>query len=238
MSWRQDQLSWDLFLNFLPLPSSGEGRHKPLLGRWVETTVSKMESPAVTPETGPRAMPGDASSSLGQSHRIMAATMGTRWDITTSITVPHPGTSAPAPAEQHHPLFQMTPPECNWSRHRAPRGASSRSLPAFDSLQQVLPICTGSIPPCPGLWAVEHLTQEGTQPESHECLRAAAWRNRADTFSLFPNFPPPAVGVFPLLRLPQPSEGGMLCNRSPREGKLSHSTAGWGHGRGTREGSE
>lgn len=157
MSWRQDQLSWDLFLNFLPLPSSGEGRHKPLLGRWVETTVSKMESPAVIPETGPRAMP-DASSSLGQSHRIMAATMGTRWDITTSITVPHPDTSAPAPAEQHHPLFQMTPPECNWSRHRAPWGASSRSLPAFDSLQQVLPICTAASLPALGygLWSTSH----------------------------------------------------------------------------------
>lgn len=26
MSWRQDQLSWDLLLSFLPLSSAGEGR--------------------------------------------------------------------------------------------------------------------------------------------------------------------------------------------------------------------
>lgn len=53
-------------------------------------------------------------------------------------------------------------------------------------------------------------------------------------FPSFPLLPPPAVGVFSLLHLPQPSEGGMLCKRSPGEGKLSHSRAGWG----TREGSE
>lgn len=45
-----------------------------------------------------------------------------------------------------------------------------------------------------------------------------------------------------LLHLPQPSEGGMLCNGHPWEGKLSHGAggrgpspcfAGWGQGRTT-----
>lgn len=48
------------------------------------------------------------------------------------------------------------------------------------------------------------------------------------------------MGVFLLLHLPQPSEGGMLCNGHPREGKLRHGAggrgpspcfAGWGQGR-------
>lgn len=72
--------------------------------------------------------------------------------------------------------------------------------------------------------------REKIQPESHECLHNASWRNCADTFSLFPIFPASssAVGVFLLLHLPQPSKGGMLCNVRPRERKLSHGAGGLG----------
>lgn len=160
MPWRQDQLSWDLLLGFLPLSSAGEGRHEPLLSRWGETTVSKMESSAVNPKTGPRALPG-------RSHRIWysAATTGTEWDITTSISVTHPDTCAPA--EQRHPLSQVTSPRWSCSRHKVPGGVSCRSVSAFPSLQQVLPVPAAS-PPALGHTGGD--TAGATRVRSCRCL--------------------------------------------------------------------
>lgn len=68
------------------------------------------------------------------------------------------------------------------------------------------------------------------QLESHKCLHATAWKNCADTLSLFPIFSLSSitVGVFMFLHHPQASEGGMLCNGYPYEGKLSDGTGGQG----------
>jgi len=162
------------------------------------------------------------------------------------ITLPHPDTSSPAPAEQHHPLSQ---PDISWAQHRqhsqqtrGPTGcflqvsasfwfpATASASPHRDQ-KPMAHLCQQHPTPRRVAGRVRSIcTEEKIQPVSHECLHASTRRNCADTFSLFLIFSisSSTVGVFLLLHLPQPSEGGMLCNGRSREGKLSHGVGGWG----------
>lgn len=65
-----------------------------------------IHSRALSDKTQWSSQPASAGASLWEESRHGAPTMGTLWDITLSITLPHPNTSAPVPAEQHHPLSQ------------------------------------------------------------------------------------------------------------------------------------
>lgn len=159
----------------------------------------------------------------------------------------HTLTHLPQPQQSSTiPFPSQTSPGCNMdsicSRHELPWGFSSRSPPAFDSLQQFLhplagtgspqPICGSSIPPHAGSQAGCGASARGRKYyRSHTSAFTLLLKETVLTHSpssLF--FPPPAAQweFSLLLHLPQPSEGRMLCNVCPREGKLSHGVGHWG----------
>ena len=73
----------------------------------------------------------------------------------------------------------------------------------------------------------EHLHMgENTTGVTSRCCSEKLLRHSPSC--LFFSISSSTVGVFSLLHLPQPSEGGMLCNGRPRKGKLSHGAGGRG----------
>lgn len=113
--------------------------------------------------------PACAGASPQEETRYGAPTMGTQWDITVSITLPHPDTS---PAEQHHPLSQ---PDISLGARWAASAADMRSHGVFPpGLCLLLTPCSSFCLPSQGpgahgpfVPAASHPTQGHRQGAEH-----------------------------------------------------------------------